>query len=551
MRNHLVFLFLIMMVLPGLACNFPVRVSHSPPEVEEQVLPDDEILDGPSVIIPATEEYPPTPTPSADNAAPISQQTDVTMCDTSDSKVVLLIEPALAERVRSGLDQFKADLCAEGISVIEYLSDFQTPPAVRAYLADLYSATGGQLAGAILIGDLPYAHQTFMTTSGADAPPEPEEVVSFQYYSDLDGIFETTADYVSPGGFEYSYNVHEGEVDWEIWIGVLPVYRGDFDATVQAIEQYLVKNHAYRVGDYSIPRAFLEVSEHFTAETMAEHDQIVGWLTDGDYSWKPFSTAPNASFYFDSAATSLSTSQGYQDMSAGVADFSVLSAHGWWGAHGQIDIDWVENHPVRTVFFWSNGCAVGNLDFDVNFLSTVLYSPTSMVLVAKGTTNNSGGMGTNQNGFFGHNVAAAMTQGHSFGDAVLSHVNVPLILPWSEERELHFATSVTLGDPTLKLRLEASTSQTPFQPVVPPTATLSAATSEYIEQPAYSGDCSQRPANSVCLSFSDGYLWLVYDSVAGSRDGGVWNGKPIEVIEGFKSDYYHVLWTSLVKEDPK
>jgi hypothetical protein len=74
------------------------------------------------------------------------------------------------------------------------------------------------------------------------------------------------------------------------------------------------------------------------------------------------------------------------------------------------------------------------------------------VLVAKGTTNNSGGMGNNRNGFYGRNVATALSQGDGFGAAIRSHVNVPLIYPWNEDREFHFATSVVLGDPTLKLR---------------------------------------------------------------------------------------------------
>ncbi|MCY1075744.1 hypothetical protein [Archangium lansingense] len=69
----------------------------------------------------------------------------------------------------------------------------------------------------------------------------------------------------------------------------------------------------------------------------------------------------------------------------------------------------------RLLFFWSNGCSVGNLDSRANFLSSILYSPTSRVLVAKGTTNNSGGMGTNQNGYSGHNVATALSQGDSLG----------------------------------------------------------------------------------------------------------------------------------------
>jgi hypothetical protein len=134
-----------------------------------------------------------------------------------------------------------------------------------------------------------------------------------------------------------------------------------------------------------------------------------------------------------------------------LADFTVLDAHGYWGASGRLDINWVESHPVNTTFLWSNGCAIGNLDYPDNFLTSALYSPTSAVLVAKGTTNDSGGMGNNQNGFFGHNIATAMSAGTSLGQSIVNHVNVPLVYPWSESREFHFASAVVLGDPTLSL----------------------------------------------------------------------------------------------------
>ncbi|MBT3391789.1 MAG: hypothetical protein HN413_15430 [Chloroflexi bacterium] len=543
-RNRIAFLFVTIFTL-GLACNLPLSIAPTPAERALGQPTQTEVR----TIAVATQ----APIANSSLPEPTGPLTTVTACSHSGKSVVIIVEPLLAANIRSGLDQFEADLCADGYTIIERISDFQNPPAIRAYLANLYLENQEHLSGAILMGDLPYAHQTFMTSSGPNAPLEPEEVISFQYYSDLDGIFDITDDYSSLGGFEYSYNIHEGEVDWEIWVGVMPVYKDEFNATVQAVERYFIKNHAYRMGEYTMPRAFIEINEHHTATTMAEHDQVVGWLTDGDYSWTPFSNAPNVHFYFDSAVTGLTAAQGYRDMSAGVADFAVLSAHGWWGAHGQIDILWVENNPVSTAFFWSDGCAVGNLDYADNFLTAALYSPNSLALVARGTTNNSGGMGTNQNGFFGHNIATAMSQGQSFGDAILDHVNVPLAWPWSEERELHFATSVILGDPTLKLRIEAPLAQTPSQPISVPTPTNSvpAPPSDYVEQPPYSGDCAQRPENSICLMFQDNYIWLVYDSIIGRRDGGVWEGNSVEIIEGAQADYYHVLWTLFVKEVSK
>jgi hypothetical protein len=175
-------------------------------------------------------------------------------------------------------------------------------------------------------------------------------------------------------------------------------------------------------------------------------------LKNGKYSWTAFSQEEDTLIYFDSPSAGISVADGYQVLAEGKTDFAVLAAHGYWGGHGQLELAWLDQNQLQTVFFWSDGCSVGNLDYPENFLTEVLYNPMSQALVAKGTTNNSGGMGTNQNGFYGHNIAQGMSEGFSIGEAILSHVNVPLIEPWAGSRELHYATFIMLGDPTLKLR---------------------------------------------------------------------------------------------------
>ena len=401
----------------------------------------------------------PTATPTH-TATPLPQESPAPtplplreVCQGGAGAVVLVVDPLLETGIRSGLEQFKRDLCSDGYGVMERLADFASPPDLRAFLAGLHGSTAGQLVGAILIGDLPYAYQCVTTVySNPSIPPLEEEAISFQYYADLDGLFEASPGYVSPGGHPHSYDVHTGAVDWEIWIGVLPLYKGDRELTVDALNRYFQKNHDYRSGAYAITRGFLQVNEHFHATTAQEHDTFMQGLVDGEYAWTPFSNTTLAHVYFDSPPGGLSIAQGYASLSGGAADVTVGDAHGYWGAHGSIDIAWVETNPVNTVLFWSNGCAVGNLDYADNFLTSVLYSPTSMVLVAKGTTNDSGGMGNNQNGCFGHNIATALGSGECVGQAILDHVNVPLISPWSDSREFHFSTAVLLGDPTLELR---------------------------------------------------------------------------------------------------
>jgi hypothetical protein len=304
----------------------------------------------------------------------------------------------------------------------------------------------------ILIGRLPYAYQYVHATSfNPSIPSRDEEVISYQDYADLDGSFSASPGYRSPGNRAHSFDVHTGAVNWEIWVGVLPPYKASRASTVAALNRYFDRNHAYRTGGSKPPRAFLQVTELLRATTAAEHTALLAGLQTGQYAWVPFSNSATARIYFDSPA-GLSVDQGYAALAQGAADFTVTDTHGFWGASGRLTIQWVESNPVKSVFFWSNGCAIGNLDQPDNFLTSTLYSATSDVLVAKGTTNDSGGMGTNQNGFFGRNVATSMSQGRSLGQALLDHVNVPLIYPWSLDREFHFGTAIVLGDPTLQLR---------------------------------------------------------------------------------------------------
>jgi hypothetical protein len=387
--------------------------------------------------------------------APTKRAEDVSaiVCDQAESSVAVVIQPELIESLKDSLNQYERDLCTEGYAVVLRRCDFTTSAELRAYLADLYANARPPLEGTLLIGDLPHAYQWFtMTFANPDIPPKSEEFISFQYYADLNGAFESSPEYASPNGHAFSFDVHSGEVDWEIWVGVLPLYKGDLSDTIEALKRYFTKNHAYRSGEYHLPSGYIEVNEHFKATTLAEHQETLLGMRSGEYAWTPFSDAPTSRLYFDSQAGDLSVEGGYEDLSAGVANFFVLSAHGTWAKSGELDITWIESNPLRVAFFWSGGCSVGNLDHADNLLTSVLYSPTSKVLIAKGATNDTGGMGTNSNGFFGHNIATALSRGDSFGQAILYHVNDPLIYPWSDSRELHFGTPIFLGDLTLTLK---------------------------------------------------------------------------------------------------
>lgn len=362
--------------------------------------------------------------------------------------IALVVDPELPYRVRTSLDQFEADLAAAGYTIIERLTTFSTPQLLRTWLAATHANATPHLAGAILIGNMPKAYQYYVITyTNPGIPPTPLEAISYQYYADLDGTFTASAGYVSPGGHVYSYDEHGGDLDWEIWVGVLPFYQQDYGQTADVLIDYFGKNHVYRMGSHSLPPRYVEIDELHTAATLQDYTQLIQDLQSGAYSWTPFSDSGSAQFFFNCPATDLTAIQGYTTLGTTGADFVAVGAHG----SGLVNTAWALSNAILVPFFWHDGCTVANLEDPDNFLTAVLYSPYSDVIVAKGATNYSTGLGTNQDGCHGHNIATGLTLGMCLGATLQDHVNTPLLWPWSDNRESFYAPTVILGDPSLTI----------------------------------------------------------------------------------------------------
>lgn len=226
--------------------------------------------------------------------------------------VLVLVEPALVRSLHAPVSRFVKDLCEDGYAAVAASPEVQTPLEVRHLLADLYETSGRQLVGAILVGEFPHAYQ-FVHAASANPifPAISEEVISYQFYADLDGTFAASSGYTSPGGHAYSYDVHGGAVDWEIWIGVLPRYKGDLASSATALKDYFKKNRAFRKGThpYPLPRRFLLVSEHWNAATLSEHNQFLSDFRTGPFAWTPWSSASDALIYFNSPPAGVSIQQ--------------------------------------------------------------------------------------------------------------------------------------------------------------------------------------------------------------------------------------------------
>ncbi|HYO73968.1 MAG TPA: hypothetical protein VEU33_48655 [Archangium sp.] len=88
---------------------------------------------------------------------------------------------------------------------------FASPVEWREHLRARRSALGSRLDGVILVGQAPRAYQDVTAEStNPSIPSLSEEVISYQFYAELDGSFTASPGYLSLEGRTYSYDQHGG-----------------------------------------------------------------------------------------------------------------------------------------------------------------------------------------------------------------------------------------------------------------------------------------------------------------------------------------------------
>ncbi|MCK4427940.1 MAG: hypothetical protein KAW16_05615, partial [candidate division Zixibacteria bacterium] len=141
--------------------------------------------------------------------------------------------------IETNFDQFISDLQAEGYTVSVTQVTTETPEDIRAILWSEYPS---DLVGVILVGEVPAAWVELFTMSHYYRSHFPTDY----FYMDLDGTWnDNDAD-----GF---YDNMSGNMEPEIWAGRITPSFCIFGDEVQLLNQYFVKNHAYRTGSMSLP----------------------------------------------------------------------------------------------------------------------------------------------------------------------------------------------------------------------------------------------------------------------------------------------------------
>ena len=175
--------------------------------------------------------------------------------------VHVFVDSVLYPAVQASLNQFLLDLQAERYSVALTRVWNLTPVQIRAALRSEYAGSG--LVGAIFVGDVPAAWMETFLYYRSHFPTD-------YFYMDLNG---TWADYDADGFYD---NLSDS-LEPEIWTGRITPSACMFGDETELLNLYFQKNHAYRVGNLSLPDRALGYME---CDWYPEMENYFHWVYD-------------------------------------------------------------------------------------------------------------------------------------------------------------------------------------------------------------------------------------------------------------------------------
>jgi hypothetical protein len=158
---------------------------------------------------------------------------------TAEGLVHVFVDSYVYPAIQTNFDQFISDLQTEGYTISVTQVTTETPEAIRATLLSEYPSG---LVGTILVGEVPAAWVELFPMSHYYRSHFPTDY----FYMDLNGTWD---DYDADG----FYDNLSGDMEPEIWAGRITPSFCIFGDEVELLNQYFVKNHAYRTGSMSIP----------------------------------------------------------------------------------------------------------------------------------------------------------------------------------------------------------------------------------------------------------------------------------------------------------
>ncbi len=173
-------------------------------------------------------------------------------------RVAVVVETALYPSIATGVSSYVADLVTQGFDpfVITFSGDaLQLRTLLQGYYAEQDS-----LSGVVLVGNLPYVIWEMIKEFESGHGFYEAEICDF-YFMDLDGVWmdaNTNAPFAAG-----CYDARAGDLYCEIWVARIAADNlaiGTY-STVDLLNNYFSRNHAYRSGSVSVSKAALHYTD--------------------------------------------------------------------------------------------------------------------------------------------------------------------------------------------------------------------------------------------------------------------------------------------------
>ena len=343
-------------------------------------------------------------------------------------RCLIVIDQSIEPALRSKINRWKEDVCADGWQVDEAIvSRMSTPPEVKTHIQNWYDEEAKGSHSVLLFGHVPVPYSGLMNPDGHGN--HIGAWVADTYYGDIDGNWtDATVNNTSAAGTRNDNVPGDGKFDNTTIPSMLEVEVGRVDfsnlpafteSEVELLEKYLDKNHDFRRKNFDVPRRGL-IEDNFRS-----FDE--GFSQNG---WKNMSImfGPDSVKWGD-YETDLVDQGHLFSYACGGGSFTSC------GGIGSTSNLWAAKE-LETVFTMVFGSYFGDWDSSNNFLRSALASGKILTNAWAGRPN-----------WHFHHMALGQHIGYS-GIQTQNNLNVLYDVGLAFFRYTHVTL---LGDPTLRM----------------------------------------------------------------------------------------------------
>ena len=360
-------------------------------------------------------------------------------------RICVVVHSNLLADIGASITRYELDLQSMGYSTYRLVYSEGSADDLRAYLSNLYQEPES-LAGAVLIGNIPYIIYEIMQDWDGEEGPCPPQYDDFPcdiFFMDLDGVWSDSLDdgMVQPDNGKF--DSRSGNLDLEIWVGRLKADNlTDLGSETDLFRSYFDKNNRYRLKALS-PESKALIYNDDDWSCMANVD---------DAYLNTIYNAEDITIVSDPEST---TADDYtQSRLPSDIEFLFLRSHGSPRGHELVRDNYSIHEDVRyneyteantkALFYSLFVCSACDYTIDNNLASTISLNPENSGMLAWGSSK-PGGM-FNMTPFY-DSLAAGSLFGAAFRDW-FNHIQA-IESPETCEAWLYGMTLV--GDPALTI----------------------------------------------------------------------------------------------------